>query len=69
MPATGGPATRITKHQAGDFDPAWSPDGTQLVFQSERSGNSDLWVIPVTDQTPVTPASWGLIKSTFHRLR
>jgi len=27
-----------------DADPAWSPDGSQLAFTSDRQGNMDLWV-------------------------
>jgi len=26
-----------------DYDPAWSPDGTSIVFTSERSGSADLF--------------------------
>lgn len=38
--------TRVTHDQYIDTDPAWSPDGTQLVFSSDRAemGNLDLWV-------------------------
>lgn len=28
-----------------DEAPAWFPDGTRIVFQSNRSGNVDLWVV------------------------
>ncbi|CAN5191499.1 amidohydrolase family protein [soil metagenome] len=46
IPATGGPATRLT----GDFDdlgqPDWSPDGKSILFQSYRTGNFHLWSIP-----------------------
>ncbi|MFT4033015.1 MAG: amidohydrolase family protein, partial [Siphonobacter sp.] len=27
-----------------DVDPAWSPDGTQLAYASDRNGNMDLWI-------------------------
>ena len=26
--------------------PVWSPDGQEIAFQSTRSGNFDIWVIP-----------------------
>jgi Tol biopolymer transport system component/imidazolonepropionase-like amidohydrolase len=37
---------RVTNDSYVDTDPAWSPDGTQLVFSSDRAevGNLDLWV-------------------------
>uniref|UniRef100_A0A7C4RQF1 Uncharacterized protein n=1 Tax=Desulfatirhabdium butyrativorans TaxID=340467 RepID=A0A7C4RQF1_9BACT len=30
-----------------DYNPRWSPDGKQIVFESNRNGNLDIWVIPV----------------------
>jgi Tol biopolymer transport system component len=30
----------------GNFEPSWSPDGTKLVFASDRDGDSDLYVMP-----------------------
>ncbi len=38
--------TRITSH-GSDFDPQWNHDGTKLLFQSNRKGSMDLWVISV----------------------
>jgi Tol biopolymer transport system component/imidazolonepropionase-like amidohydrolase len=38
--------TRITHDRFIDADPAWSPDGGQLVFSTDRAavGNLDLWL-------------------------
>lgn len=41
--------------QAGTYDdkaPSWSPDGTQIAFVSDRSGNSDVYVIDANGQNP-----------------
>jgi len=32
---------------SGNFDPAWSADGSQIAFASTRSGNSEIWVVNV----------------------
>ncbi|MCX7599241.1 MAG: hypothetical protein N2512_10320 [Armatimonadetes bacterium] len=36
-----------------DGAPAWSPDGTQIAFHSDRGGNYDIWVVNV-DGTGLT---------------
>jgi TolB protein len=41
-------AVRITFSTGDDRYPDWSPDGTQIVFESDRYGNKDLFVVPVT---------------------
>ena len=35
----------IAPHEASDYDPAISPDGSRIIFSSTRSGNSDIWVM------------------------
>ena len=35
---------RLTDDVFVDTDPAWSPDGTQIAFASDRAGNMDIWV-------------------------
>src|SRR5579883_1757558 len=29
--------------QANDYDPVWAPDGSSIVFTSERDGSADLY--------------------------
>jgi TolB protein len=48
-----------------DTYPSWSPDGTQIAFHSNRSGNYDIWIIQVPP-LPVMETSWGAIKA-LHR--
>lgn len=45
---TGAPAleTQLTSGTAFDRDPAWSPQGTEIAFSSDRAGdNYDIWVM------------------------
>ncbi len=47
MPVDGGaPARRLTDHRAWDWLPRFSPDGSEIAFLSDRSGNQDIWVLP-----------------------
>ncbi|MGQ0723428.1 MAG: hypothetical protein ACT4PE_17910, partial [Candidatus Eiseniibacteriota bacterium] len=43
--------TQITT-ATSDQRPAWSPTSPVIVFDSNRSGNLDLWSVPVTGGTP-----------------
>jgi Tol biopolymer transport system component len=36
---------QLTNNRAQDVNPAWSPDGSQLVFASDRDGNADIFVM------------------------
>ena len=44
----GGEAQPLTRHEAYDFNPVWSPDGRFIAFASDRYGNFDVYVMPVT---------------------
>src|SRR5512132_3624433 len=37
--------TRLTSGSAWDREPVWDPDGSSIVFSSDRAGNFDLWRI------------------------
>lgn len=52
LPITGGKATRITSGQAFDAQPRWSPDGTRIVFTSDRSGAENVWVVEADGSRP-----------------
>ncbi len=43
--ANGGEATRLTFHQAHDYQPVWSHDGSSIAFASERFGNFDVFIM------------------------
>jgi TolB protein len=44
VPASGGHPRRIISGGDANRHPAWSPDGRKIAFDSNRSGNYDVWV-------------------------
>jgi Tol biopolymer transport system component len=53
MDAAGGGQTNLTTHPADDSEPRWSPDGSKLVFESDRTGNREVFVMDADGDTPV----------------
>ena len=45
MNADGSDIHRLTDDEADDLDPHWSPDGTQIIFSSNRDGNMGIYVM------------------------
>jgi Tol biopolymer transport system component len=45
MNADGTGRTRLTEHPERDADPTWSPDGSKVVFVSQRDGDVALWIM------------------------
>jgi len=45
-----GSITHLTEGGANDRDPAVSPDGTQIVFTSDRAGTDGLWIMTTAGQ-------------------
>jgi dipeptidyl aminopeptidase/acylaminoacyl peptidase len=44
--------TRMTSDRASDSSPRWSPDGSQMLFISTRSGSAQAWVLPADGGEP-----------------
>lgn len=45
--------TQLTNDPAQDAMPSISPDGTRIAFASDRAGNWDIYVMPITGGRPV----------------
>ncbi|MDE2874529.1 MAG: amidohydrolase family protein [Gemmatimonadota bacterium] len=56
VPITGGDATQLTSGMAFDAQPRFSPDGTRIVFTSDRSGGQNVWIMSLdgSDTTQIT---------------
>jgi len=68
MDENGNAKKQLTDHAANDYDPTWSPDGSKILFVSERDGNAELYIISPSGtglkrltNTPYweTSPSWG----------
>jgi Tol biopolymer transport system component len=55
--ATDGSQEAVLRNPANDSFPLWSPDGSSLVFLSDRTGSNGLWTVPIRDGRPSAPAS------------
>jgi Tol biopolymer transport system component len=53
VPASGGSAHTVATGPTDDLMPTWLADGSSLVFVSDRTGSSGLWLQPMTDGRPV----------------
>ncbi|HEY9401497.1 MAG TPA: DUF4214 domain-containing protein [Pyrinomonadaceae bacterium] len=53
MNADGSNPNRITDSPGFDGDPAWSPDGKQIAFDSERDGDNKIYVVSAGGGVPV----------------
>ncbi|MGV3533732.1 MAG: hypothetical protein ACO1QR_15290, partial [Chthoniobacteraceae bacterium] len=48
VPVKGGTAQRLTYHSAVDATPAFSPDGKQIAFISDRDSSKQVYVMPAS---------------------
>ena len=42
----------VVQNPASDAEPIWSPDGSQILFLSDRTGQFSLWSVPFIDGKP-----------------
>ncbi len=59
IPAQGGTAARLTHGIAHDMQPRFSPDGQEIVFVSDRSGDDNVWLM-AADGSDVRPLTKGV---------
>ncbi len=45
MPVEGGDARRLTRGRSWNLAPRYSPDGSRIAFDSDRSGSHDVWLM------------------------
>ena len=60
IPATSPPVIAISSTR-GDFVPDLSPDGRRIVFNSDRSGEIEIWAADTTGDNAIQLTSMGLI--------
>lgn len=58
--------TQITDGPYDDEHPTWSPQSGAIYFDSDRSGQIEIWQVPFDPSVPVLPVTWGRLKAT-HR--
>ena len=51
---------QLTFNNAFDGQPSFSPDGSKIIFTSDLSGNSDVWVMDAdgSNLTQITTEAW-----------
>ena len=65
LPVEGGTATPLLTGPAFESQPRFSPDGSEIVFVSDRSGGQNLWVLGAdgSDTTQITRGNDNLYTS------
>ena len=55
MALDGNRKTPLVQHDANENVVGWSPDGSTLLFASDRAGSTGLWALRVANGTPQAP--------------
>ncbi len=58
LPLTGGPPQTLAANSRNELSPSWSPDGNQLVYSTDRTGEREIWMRNLKagiDRPVVTP--------------
>ncbi len=62
MPISGGNATRLTSGMGYNAQPRFSPDGSRIVFLSDRDGGENVWILS-TDLADTVQVTRGKTES------
>jgi Tol biopolymer transport system component len=54
-----GPAARLIWSTKDDIQPAYSPNGRQIAFESDRAGNEEIWVCQADGASPFQVTNFG----------
>jgi Tol biopolymer transport system component len=54
-----GPPTRVISSSRSQTTPAYSPDGSRIVFASNRSGSLEIWICNADGSDPTALTSFG----------
>jgi len=52
LSADGSSEVKLIDDPSNDIFPVWTPDGSAVVFASDRGGSMDAWIMPVADGKP-----------------
>ena len=52
IPAAERGAVQITNDAGYHTNPHWSPGGASIAYDSDHSGNADIWLIPAVGGSP-----------------
>lgn len=67
LASDGSRETKVVQGPAGNGSPLWSPDGSRILFRSDRTGNMSLWTLPIEEGKPKGPAE--LVKADIGQVR
>jgi Tol biopolymer transport system component len=72
IPVDGGTAVAVTNGSTTDLNPVWAPDGKHLYFSSNRGGSTNIWRVPIDENSgatlgePQAVTSIGAATSALH---
>ena len=58
VPLAGGTSRSLVTGGGTVSQPFWSPDGSKILFTSDRSGTSDVWIVDAAGGTPRQLVGW-----------